>query len=160
MRCMRNVLSAVLIVAGLWNAVLAQENYSQWTSSRDVILNTKASGANVTATQVNFPVLIRLTASDSAVFTGALVTGADIRFARTSGKHLPFQIEQWNAATQKPLRYGYWSDTIKGSDSSASVKMFWGKAGAADSSKGSAVFDTTNGFQAVWHLKRSNRRNQ
>ena len=151
MRRTRNVLFAVLIVAGLWNAVLAQENYSQWTSSRDVILNTKASGANVTATQVNFPVLIRLTASDSAVFTGALVTGADIRFARTSGKHLPFQIEQWNAAT-KTAAIWVLVDTIKGSDSAASVKMFWGKAGAADSSKGSAVFDTTNGFQAVWHL--------
>jgi len=30
--------------------------------------------------------------------------------------------------------------------------MFWGNAAAADSSRSIAVFDTANGYQAVWHL--------
>jgi hypothetical protein len=34
----------------------------------------------------------------------------------------------------------------------SSFRMHWGRAGAADISKGTAVFDTANGFQAVLHL--------
>ncbi|HAO99917.1 MAG TPA: hypothetical protein DCQ83_07725 [Fibrobacteres bacterium] len=32
--------------------------------------------------------------------------------------------------------------------------MYWGKSGAADSSSGTSVFDTANGFQAVWHMSK------
>ena len=30
--------------------------------------------------------------------------------------------------------------------------MYWGKAGAVNRSNGTAVFDTANGYQGVWHL--------
>jgi len=141
-------LLAVTIMAG---TALAQDNYSQWSNYRDVILNTKASGANVAANQVNFPVLVRLTATDTAVFNHAIAGGADIRFAKPSGKHLSYQIEQWNA-TAKTAAIWVRADTIKGNDSSVCFKMYWGKTGAADSSNGKAVFDTATGYQGVWHM--------
>jgi hypothetical protein len=135
----------------LGGSACAQENYTQWSCYRDVIINTKASGANVATAQVNFPVLIRLTSTDSALFTTALAQGADVRFANAAGKHLAYQIEQWNTTA---LTAAIWvlADTVKGNDSSAAIRMYWGKAGSADSSKSAAVFDTGAGFQAVWHL--------
>ena len=141
-------LLAFTILAG---TTLAQENYAQWSNYRNVILNTKASGANVAANQVNFPVLVRLTANDTAVFNHALAGGADIRFAKSSGKHLPYQIEQWNP-TLKSAALWVLADTVKGNDSSVCFQMYWGQTGVADSSNGKAVFDTAKGYQGVWHM--------
>jgi hypothetical protein len=100
---------------------------------------------------MNFPVLIRLTSANADVFSEAQANGADIRFASPSGKPLPYQIERWDKANNL-AEIWVKADTVKGSDSSARIKMYWGKIGAADSSKGEAVFDTANGFQAVFHL--------
>ena len=140
----------VTLLAGVTIA-FAQENYAQWSNYRTVILNTKASGANIAANQVNFPVLVRLTANDTAVFNHTLAGGADIRFAKSNGKHLPYQIEQWNP-TLKSAALWVLADTIKGNDSSVCFQMYWGKTGAADSSNSKAVFDTAKGYQGVWHM--------
>jgi hypothetical protein len=142
---------ALLALALFFAMALSQENLSTWSSYKNIVLNTKASGAGVTTTQTKFPVLIRLTADNADVFNGALANGADVRFTNSAGKSIPYQIEQWDK-TNKAAAIWVLVDTIKGSDSSASVKMYWGKIGAADSSKGTMVFDTANGFQSVWHL--------
>jgi len=115
MRRIQNVFIAAIIVAALGSTVIAQENYSQWSYFRNLALNTKASGANVATTVTNFPVLIRLTAADSAVFSTALANGADVRFAKANGTHLKYQIEQWNSAT-KTAAIWVLVDTVKGNE--------------------------------------------
>lgn len=129
----------------------SQENLTTWAHYKNISLNTKSTGAAVTTAQTNFPVLIRLTSAHADVFTGALATGADIRFTNQAGKPLPYQIERWDK-TNTAAEIWVKADTVKGNDSVASIKMYWGKTGAADSSKGSVVFDTANGFQAVFHM--------
>lgn len=131
-------------------AAQSQENYGTWAGHRNVFLNNTVSGAGVAGGVTDFPVLIRLSAADSALFAGARSTGADIRFTKADNTtRLPHQIDLWDSAGRKAA---VWVkiDSVKGNNSTQMIRMHWGKADAADSSKGSAVF--TNGFADVWHL--------
>jgi hypothetical protein len=129
----------------------AQENYATWAHNRDIVLNTSTTGANVAGTVTGFPVLVRLVEAESTVFAQARPGGADLRFAKSNGSPLPYQIERWDSTAR---RAEIWVrvDTILGNNSTQSIRMYWGSAGAADSSKGAAVFDTASGFQAVYHM--------
>ena len=138
--------SAVVSFAYLCSA---QENYSLWLHSKNVVINTGASGYNVSGDVYRFPYLVRLTSKDFT-FSQALANGRDIRFAKTNGVHLSYQVEWWDTLLQKAA---IWVrvDTILG-NSTQQIVMYWGNSAAADSSNRSRVFDTANGFAAVWHL--------
>jgi hypothetical protein len=148
---MKKLLITGIFLVCMVGMVFSQENYSSWTWYRTITLNTKASGANITENQLNFPILVRLSAKDSAVFAKAKTTGADIRFSKMNGTHLSYQIEQWDA-TAKTAAIWVKMDTVFSNDSSPRLMMRWGNASAADSSKGAAVFDTSNGYQGVFHF--------
>ncbi len=126
--------------------------YFAWKQSRKLYLNTTASGANVSGTVAGFPVLVRLT-SGNFNFAQAKPAGEDIRFAKANGAPLPYEVEQWDAAT---MVADIWVkvDTVYGNDSSHYIMMLWGKTAGtvANLSSNSAVFDTANGFQGVWHM--------
>ncbi len=129
----------------------AQENYSTWAHYRDISVNTETTGAN-TSTAVNkFPLLVRLTSADADVFSGAAANGADIRFSKADHvTRVPYQRERYDAVN-KVAEFWVLMDTVAaGADNR--LRMFWGKSGAADSSNGTEVFDTANGFVGVWHL--------
>jgi len=123
-----------------------------WNYSRNITLNTSATGANVTGLVTGFPALIRLTA-DNFDFTQARNNGEDIRFTKRDNTSLPYEIERWDA---KAGRAEIWVgiDTVYGSDSTQSITMYWDNSNASGNSNGAEVFDTANGFQGVWHLNR------
>jgi hypothetical protein len=97
-----------------------------------------------------FPILIRLT-SNTFDFTQAKTDGADIRFTSSDGKPLPYEIDHWDAV-KKNAQIWVKADTVFGNVSTQSITMYWGYSTAADSSTSTAVFDTAEGFQGVWHL--------
>ena len=136
-------------------ALFAQENLGQWKYNRVVSLNTTASGANITSNLVKFPLLVRFDAADTALFNSTQSNGADIRFSKSNGAPMKHQIERWDAANK---RGEVWVliDTVYGNDSAHSFKMYWGSNAAADSSNGSAVFDTAAGFAGAWHFNGNN----
>ncbi len=143
----RTIFLAVFVFAN----VIAAEQYFQWGYYKNIIINSKATGAGVATTVQKFPLLIRLTPANADVFDSAQSSGQDIRFAGASGNHLPYQIERWNKAA---MLAEIWvlADSVAGNDSVAAITMYWGQKTASDSSRPNAVFDTTNGFQAVYHL--------
>jgi biopolymer transport protein ExbB len=134
--------------------------YPDWRYSRQVYFNTTPSGANVAGTITNFPVLVRLTGANFA-FAGARADGGDVRFAKQDGTLLNYEIERWDAA-QGSAEIWVKIDTIFGNNSDQCIYMYWGlsamdSAGssqglATGNSNGAAVFDTSNGFQGVWHF--------
>jgi hypothetical protein len=142
------IFSAFSLVATLAGA---QENYNTaWSQHRSVFLNTTVSGAGVSGTVLNFPVLVRLGAADSATFAQARAGGVDLRFTKADNvTRLPHQIDHWDAAGRTAA---VWVrvDSVKGNSSTQLIRMHWGNATAADSSNGTAVF--SNGFTNVWHL--------
>jgi hypothetical protein len=134
-------------------AVFGQEDYTQWTKSRNIVINTSATGYNITADVTNFPLAVRLSKGDS-VFSQAKAGGADVRFAASDATQLPYQIELWDAANLGAI---VWVkvNTIRANNATQYIRMHWGKSDAASRSSGPAVFEAANGFSGVWHLAES-----
>lgn len=123
------------------------EDYTTWGFSRNITINT----SGITTTNcVNFPMLVRLTSS-TFDFNQARDSGQDIRFSKSNGVRMPYQIERWNKASSL-AEIWVRVDTVYGNNSSQYIKMYWGKSGVSSKSNGANVFDTTNGFQAIWHM--------
>jgi len=121
-----------------------------WMHSAKLVLNTTASGADIAGMVTNFPVLIRLR-EDNFDFAQAKVDGNDLRFTKSNGDPLSYEIERWDASAGQAE---IWAklDTVYGNDSTQSITMYWGNPNASGTSNGGAVFDTASGFQGVWHL--------
>jgi hypothetical protein len=125
-------------------------DYSAWKYSKKVFLNTTITGADVSGTVVNFPVIVRLSGANFD-FGSAKPDGGDLRFKKADDSPLTYEIERWNAAEQ---RAEIWVkiDTVYGNDSAHFFTLYWGNTAAVAESKGALVFDTATGFQGVWHL--------
>jgi len=145
---------AMLAVFGVFTTVNAADDYTAWSYSTTINVNTTVFGANVGGNVIKFPVLVRLNPGNFTAFAQTLAGGADIRFSKTDGTHIPYQIERWVDNTGNIDTAAIWVklDTVYGNSSTHSFIMYWGKSGAIDSSSGSSVFETTNGFVAVYHL--------
>ncbi len=121
-----------------------------WTQSRKVFLNTAASGADTKELLTKFPILIQLN-SVNFNFSTARPQGEDIRFTKPDGSALPYEIESWDALNQQAV---IWVrvDELKPQDSTQYVLINWGNKNCSDASNSSAVFETSEGFQGVYHL--------
>jgi hypothetical protein len=120
--------------------------YWFWKSRASISFNTSGIQENVRG----FPVLIRLN-SNNFNFPAAQPNGADLRFAKADDAALPFEIERWDPAA-KLAEVWVKIDTIFGNDSNQSIVMYWDNPAAHSRSASGSVFDTADGFQAVWHL--------
>jgi hypothetical protein len=87
-------------------------------------------------------------------FNLAKTDGSDLRFSKTNGVSLPFEIEQWDAVNRE-AEIWVKVDTIYGNDSTHSIAMYWGNSNATDNSNSSNVFDTADNVTAVWHLNKN-----
>lgn len=126
-------------------------SYTQWKFSQKLYLNTSSSGADVSGNVYDFPVLIRLTAPRFN-FEQASGNGEDIRFTKTDGSQLPYEIEHWDSAAGK-AEIWVKIDTIYANSDSHYFTMIWGNPAAQPAaSNGVDVFDTAAGFKGVWHL--------
>src|SRR5690606_19099252 len=86
--------AAILTVPSV--AFAAPEDYTTWDDSRDIIINTSGNGANISENVANFPVLIRLGATESSILDAA-DEGRSIRFSKADGiTPLPYEIEHWS----------------------------------------------------------------
>ncbi len=132
-------------------SVHGQENYATaWSGHKHVIVNTQAAG--ITAAVHNYPLLVRLDSTHASVFTEARTGGIDLRFTKVGDAvRLHHEIEHWDAAGRQAAIWVL-VDTIPSARTNFALRMHWGNATAADSSNPARVFDTTNHFQAVWHM--------
>jgi autotransporter-associated beta strand protein len=132
---------------------LKADDYGVWSNWRYVYLITNSNGANVSGTVTKFPVLVRLDPSNFHSFASVSNSGADIRFTKADGTHLPYAIERWTNVSTTADTALIWVlvDTVKASDTTK-IRMYWNQGSAADSTSQETVFATSNGFQAVWHL--------
>lgn len=148
----RNVLLGLMLGAV---ASASAQDLSTWPKYKNIAINTKASGANVAANVAKFPVLVRLDAANANdIFTEAAAGGADIRLANAAGVARPFEIESWDATNKRAVIWVL-ADSVKGNDSVAALRIYWGVSNATTASNPKAVFDTANGFVAVWHMNGS-----
>lgn len=151
--CMSTKNSAEKIVISNDVAVVADnttliQNW-EWSYKSQIILNTSISGAGTTNDLYNFPVLIRLT-SGNFDFSQAQGLGFDIRFSTSGAVPLYHEIELWDSVNHSAA---IWVkvDTIHGNNALQSITMYWGNPDAKNSSNSVMVFDTSAGYQGVWH---------
>jgi len=124
-----------------------------WKYSNRLTLNTTKNGANVNESVYNFPVLVRLD-SNNFNFNEAKDSGQDIRFTKENGLLLPFEIESWDSL-HKQAAVWVKVDTLLGNNSSQFIILNWEASSIQSTTQTpvtQAVFDTTNGFAAVWHM--------
>ena len=131
----------------------AQEKtpYQDWKQRGEFWLLTDQLGAHLPAEAVceNFPVLLRLH-KDFFDFKQTQLQGEDIRFATSNGEPLAYQIEDWNAERGTA---SIWIRVPKiVGNARQQLRMFWGNAAAKSESNGAAVFNSSNGYVAAWHM--------
>jgi hypothetical protein len=137
----------VNVIAG---STIVINNYYTWSFSKRIFLNTTAAGADVRNDVTGFPVLVRLT-NKNFDFGQSTINGRDIRFAKADGSQIPFEMEQWDSSNG---RAEIWvkMDTVYGNNDNQYIVMYWGNASAQAVSNSAAVFDSSSGYQGVWHL--------
>jgi autotransporter-associated beta strand protein len=148
---------SILIFCTIFKA-FSQEDYSKWSHSQRILLNTSNySGSNISGILSNFPILIRLNPGNFRFFSQTRDKGADIRFAKPDGTHVPYQIERWDDKTGDNDTAEIWVkiDTLFGNSIAQSIVLFWGNSSAGDSSNSGNVFDTTSYFNGIWHMNES-----
>lgn len=124
--------------------------YHIWEHSKRIYLNTTKYGADISGMVTGFPVLVRLS-EDNFDFSEASSGGTDCRFTSADGVSLDFEIERWD--TRREIGEIWVKiDTVYGNDDTRYFKMFWGNTASQVDSVEGAVFDTSDGFQGVWHL--------
>jgi hypothetical protein len=141
------VIKPNLVVAPGDTAVILN---SAWPHMARLFLNTTARGAGVNSTVVDFPLYFML-AFWNFNFNEARAHGEDIRFTKSDGTLLSHEIGQWDSL-KGIAEIWVKVDTILGNNDQQYIMMYWGNPYAAGTSDGTLIFDTTNGFQGVWHL--------
>lgn len=121
----------------------ANEDYAEWPFSRRIFINTEAAPIGDTVT--DFPLLVRL---DAHSFDFDLSDGKDLRFSARDGRHLPYQLDSWDAVNRNAA---FWVklDTVLDADRTQYITMHYGRRDAPDFSDGKSVFST---FGGVWHF--------
>ncbi len=127
-------------------------DYSTWQYATQLKLNTSSTGANVTGTVTDFPVLVRLNQSNFN-FDQAKIDGSDLRFGKdevaTSTTEYAFQIERWDK-TNKVAEIWVKVPQILGNNSQQAIKMYWGHSNPPTPPINDPVF--SNNYVGVWHL--------
>ncbi|HEX2958862.1 MAG TPA: DUF2341 domain-containing protein, partial [Chitinispirillaceae bacterium] len=118
--------------------------------SLGIFFNTTETGAAVDKNVTGFPVLIRLNSANFD-FANAQVDGSDIVFKSGNGQILLHEIERWDIS-EKKAEIWVKVDTIFGNNSTQGIEMAWGDTEQVVAREENRIFDTTTGFQGVWHL--------
>jgi hypothetical protein len=115
--------------------------------SWNVHVNT--AGAGMSENVYGYPLLVRLSGGD---FAGAAPFYGSIGFRRSrDGAVFPFEIERWDESANE-AEIWVKVDTVFKNNSTQKFEMFVYQDNSGTVSDGSAVFDTSGGFDGVWHM--------
>ena len=129
------------------------EAYADWPYSRAVAVRAGAAGADLDADVAGFPLLLRLDSSNFPFDSALSPAGADLRFVSAAGRHLPYEIESWDAGARK-AQVWVRLDTVKAGDDAQTFRMLWGNRLAPSLSSGESVFGSADGYRGAWHMRR------
>jgi hypothetical protein len=146
-----NIIQHLLTVISQKTAVIENPG---WKNTLTMVLNTTSTGAALANDMLNVPVVLRLT-GDNFGFTGSGTIPDDLWFGTAQGRSVPFEIESWDPV-HKSAAIWLRIDTLKANSTTQTITMNWGNNFPLDSGKlYFTVFDTTHGYQGVWHLSDS-----
>ncbi|MEO0972661.1 MAG: DUF2341 domain-containing protein [Pseudomonadota bacterium] len=93
-------LVSLLLVTLLGTSAFANEGWwsDDWNYRKEITLDAGATGAALTSTLVEFPVVLRFSIANFTYFPEVQPGGADIRVVDANGQPLDFHIESWDSA--------------------------------------------------------------
>jgi len=146
-----------MLMAAAMASIAHAGDYSTWARYRPVTLNTSTMGLSAAVT--NVPILVRFRANlhkdmlDSAA-TQVQANGSDIRVTKADGTtDVPFEIEHVSTGPEGRLHIWILADNVPANNPAAgSYRVYWGRTGQTSMSNPTAVFPTSAGYQAVFHL--------
>ena len=124
------------------------EDYSTWSGMKTATVDLLSTSSSLNSDQHEVPILVRL---DASILPQWDLDGASIRFSSEHGKHLPFEIEDWNPALRQ-ARIWVRVDTLNHGSNKHYLNLHWGKTGVPSRSDAASVFDSTQGWTGVWHF--------
>lgn len=128
---------------------LTTEDYSDWTYSKALFINTSSTGIEISGNVSDYPLLVRLNSSNFD-FSQANSDGSDIRFTQGENQ-LNYEIERWDASSQK-AEIWVKVNVVYADNSTQFITMYWGKTNVPNNSSPKSVFTSENDFKGVWHL--------
>jgi hypothetical protein len=144
------VFKLLSVLACLPMLAWTQGDFSAWKDSTRIFMNTTPTGANVTSSVFQFPLLVRLD-SNSLNWSNIRNDGADLRFRDPDGTVLPYEVELFDPASKKAA---IWVRVplVDGLSLTDHIVMYWNNSAAISLSDGGAVFDTSLGYAGIWHF--------
>lgn len=135
------------------NDTVRTGSFSEWNHSGVLTINSQAAGLGQLEALINFPLLLRLDATNFD-FSTAKKNGTDLRVVDARGLPVPFETEWWDS-TNSFAAIWILIDTLTGSKSQHTLYCYWGNKKASSVSSPTSVFDTAYGYKGVWHLGKS-----
>lgn len=153
------ILAVVLVFSGLILSLTSIFDHPQtaqaawysndWNYRQKVIIDH----TKVTATQTDFPVLIKITDTTNPIFSSKVQDdGDDIRFTSSNETtDLSFEVESYSKTTHELWAWvkipslSAVADTV--------IYLYYGNAGASGPSAAEKQAVWSNGYAGVWHLK-------
>jgi len=123
---------------------------SDWQHAMRIRVDTTPTGADVSETVTDFPLLVRLGGYANAFdFTQARADGGDVRFVDDKGRNLNYQIERWDG-TRQLAELWVSVPQIVGNSAANTIFLYWGNEFAGPVASGTAVFDR---YSFVYHIE-------
>lgn len=120
-----------------------------WSYSKFIKIDTTSDAADVSTTQTNFPLLIKLDSSNFT-FSEANSDGSDIRFLSRNGDLLDYEIESWDNSLETAE---IWVSIPEiRARAHTYIKMLWGNESAISLSNSEKVFASSYGYKSVFHF--------
>lgn len=122
-----------------------------WKAMAPITLNTSVTGAGVSETQLNFPLLVRLD-SNHLDFDASGLSASRLGFVKKDGRSLlRYEVEFWDAALR---RADVWVliDTLYGNSTGQSLMAVTGGGPVFTGSDGASVFGSQNYPVLEFHL--------
>lgn len=125
--------------------------FREWKHSGSLFVLTTPDGANLAegVTLESFPLLVRL-GHENFDFSQACPHGEDLRFSTPEGQALSFEIESWDTAKGSAAIWVLMPQ-IRGNHRQE-LRIHWGNPTAPTASRGSQVFNPSQGYIGTWHL--------
>ncbi|HKQ85121.1 MAG TPA: DUF2341 domain-containing protein, partial [Steroidobacteraceae bacterium] len=123
----------------------------EWNFRKEITLDLSASGANLTGSATDVPVLIRLHLGNFGYFADTKPDGSDLRFVAADDKTpLKFHIERYDPTSQLAF---VWVKVpqVAGGTSNTKLWMYYGNKTAPDGSEAASTYDAQQA--AAYHLE-------
>lgn len=145
------IIDSVKVISDSTVGLFLQTN---WKYEKKIIINTTSSGASISESVSNFPLLIHISGNTDFNFDQAKSNGEDIRFFDMNNKRLHFEIESYSNSLNDAILWVL-VPLIEANNDSQYITMKWGNENALFDSAYSEVFSDANNYKGVWHFNDS-----